>query len=103
MQSQTFWQWKLPSASYRIHYIEKGTGPRHVLLLHGFAAHSYTWKSIIENLAQAGYLLYFVWRKTIKQTIQVIFAGIAQRAWELERNPTKFLQWKQIVVLNRTV
>lgn len=55
MTSQTFWQWKLPSASYRMHYIEKGTGPRHILLLHGFAAHSYTWKFVIESLAQAGY------------------------------------------------
>ncbi len=32
IQNQTFWQWDLPSGSYRIHYIERGRGPRHVLL-----------------------------------------------------------------------
>lgn len=51
----TFWQWKLPSDSYDIHYIERGEGPRHVMLLHGFAAHSYTWRFVIDHLAQAGY------------------------------------------------
>lgn len=54
-QNQTFWQWDSPSGSYRVHYIEKGAGPRHVLLLHGFAAHSYTWRFLIDDLVKAGY------------------------------------------------
>lgn len=52
---KTFWQWKLPSGSQNIYYIEKGNGPRHILLLHGFAAHSFTWRFVIEDLVKAGY------------------------------------------------
>lgn len=54
-ENQLFWQWDLPSGSYDIHYIEKGIGPRHILLIHGFAAHSYTWRFIIDDLVNAGY------------------------------------------------
>jgi pimeloyl-ACP methyl ester carboxylesterase len=55
MENQTFWQWNLPSVSYNIYYIERGTGPHHILLIHGFAAHSYTWNKLIDDLAHAGY------------------------------------------------
>lgn len=54
-QELTFWQWDLPSRSHKIHYIERGRGPHHVLLLHGFAAHSFTWRGVIDELVQAGY------------------------------------------------
>lgn len=55
MENKTFWRWNVSSASYSIHYVEKGSGPQHVLLIHGFAAHSYTWKFLIDELAEAGY------------------------------------------------
>lgn len=54
-ENPTFWQWNLPSGSYAVHYIERGKGPRHVMLQHGFAAHSYTWRFMIDVLAAAGY------------------------------------------------
>jgi pimeloyl-ACP methyl ester carboxylesterase len=54
-QQKTFWQWQSSLGSYAIHYVEKGTGPHHVLLLHGFAAHSFTWSFVIDDLAKAGY------------------------------------------------
>lgn len=50
-----FWEWKTPFGSYQTHYLERGTGAHHVLLLHGFAAHSYTWKSMITDLEKSGY------------------------------------------------
>lgn len=49
------------------------------------------------------HLLYLVWRKTIKETTRIIFAGIAQRAWELEQNPTISLQRKQFIFLSQTI
>jgi pimeloyl-ACP methyl ester carboxylesterase len=53
---QTFWLWQRePSQSNRIFYIEKGSGSNHVILIHGFAAHSYTWRYAIEPLVKAGY------------------------------------------------
>jgi pimeloyl-ACP methyl ester carboxylesterase len=52
---RTYWQWQSPAGSYAIHYIEKGAGPHHIVLLHGFAAHSFTWRFVIDDLVKAGY------------------------------------------------
>lgn len=53
---QTFWLWQRQhDQSHRIHYIEKGSGNNHVILIHGFAAHSYTWRYTIEPLVKAGF------------------------------------------------
>jgi pimeloyl-ACP methyl ester carboxylesterase len=54
-ENGAFWQWDLPSGSHQIYYIEKGIGPHHLLLLHGFAAHSFTWRWIMDDLVKAGY------------------------------------------------
>ena len=54
-QGKQFWEWTSPYGQLAMHYIEKGQGDNHVLLLHGYRAHSYTWREVIEPLAQAGY------------------------------------------------
>lgn len=50
-----FWTWNSSYGDFDIHYEERGTGSKHVLLLHGFAANTYTWKALLEPLAEAGY------------------------------------------------
>lgn len=55
MENQTFWEWNRPEGAYQVHFIERGTGPHHILLIHGFAANSYTWRHQVEALAHAGY------------------------------------------------
>lgn len=59
-QDKLFWEWDSPYGNIEMHYIEKGEGPEHVLLLHGFRGHSYTWKKMIEPLAAAGYHVWAV-------------------------------------------
>lgn len=49
--NQTFWGWE----KGRIHYIERGGGPEHVVLLHGFGANTFTWNNQIEILSQNGW------------------------------------------------
>ncbi|HSX11751.1 MAG TPA: alpha/beta fold hydrolase [Chlamydiales bacterium] len=49
--NQTFWPWE----KGRIHYIERGEGPHHVVLLHGFGANTFTWKNQIDLLSQEGF------------------------------------------------
>lgn len=41
-----------------IHYLEKGSGSHHIILIHGFASHSYTWRYIIDRLAASGSHVY---------------------------------------------
>lgn len=48
---KTFWLWE----KGRIHYIESGEGPKHIVLLHGFGANTFTWKNQIEFLSQEGF------------------------------------------------
>ena len=48
-----FWNWE--SEDIQVHYVEKGKGDRHVLLLHGFGANTYTWNQQIDLLAKKGY------------------------------------------------
>lgn len=52
---KTFWEWSSQWGRFNVHYIEKGEGPRHIILLHGFAAHSWTWHAIIDELVAKGY------------------------------------------------
>ncbi len=54
-EGKLFWEWSSPYGPLAMHYVEKGEGSRHVLLIHGFRAHTYTWKYLIDPLAQAGY------------------------------------------------
>lgn len=50
-KNQTYWTWN----DTNIHYLEKGKGNQHVVLLHGFAATTYTWHAQIDELAKRGY------------------------------------------------
>lgn len=54
-ENKTFWVWNTPQGPYSMHYVEKGNGPHHVLLLHGFRANTFTWRYLIDPLAQAGF------------------------------------------------
>lgn len=50
-----FWEWSSPYGPLAMHYVEKGKGSKHILLLHGFRAHTYTWRHLIDPLVQSGY------------------------------------------------
>ncbi len=52
---KTFWKWHSPYGSLTMHYAEHGSGSNHVLFIHGFRAHSYTWKLLTDPLVQAGH------------------------------------------------
>ncbi len=52
---KSFWTWASSRGPLQIHYVEKGEGDKHVFLIHGFRSHSYTWKELIDPLANAGY------------------------------------------------
>lgn len=54
-EGKFFCQWNSPYGPLNTHYIEKGEGDHHVLLIHGFRSHSYTWKNLIDPIAEAGY------------------------------------------------
>ncbi len=45
------WKWD----NRTIFYMEKGQGDRHILLLHGFAANTYTWHNQVDLLEKKGY------------------------------------------------
>lgn len=50
-ETKTFWEWE----SHKIHYIEKGSGDRHIVLLHGFGSSVATWSAQIDFLSQEGF------------------------------------------------
>ena len=47
----TFWTWN----KRRIHYIEKGKGQQHVVLLQGWGANTFTWENQIDLLSEEGF------------------------------------------------
>ena len=49
------WEWRAPHGTYPVHYVERGEGDQHVVLIHGFSANTFSWRSCIEPLAQAGF------------------------------------------------
>lgn len=51
LDHKTFWNWE----KGRIHYVEKGEGPNHVVLLHGFGANTFTWKAQMDVLSEQGF------------------------------------------------
>lgn len=94
MDNQTFWQWQSSSGSYAIHYIERGTGSRHILLLPGFASNTFTWRFVIDELAKAGY---HVW------TIDFLGSGLSDKPRDapygiqlFTNQITAFMEAKQI-------
>jgi pimeloyl-ACP methyl ester carboxylesterase len=68
---KTFWPWE----KGRIHYVEKGQGERHVVLLHGFGANTFTWKNQIDLLSQEGF---HVW------AIDFLGFGFSDKPTEIE-------------------
>jgi pimeloyl-ACP methyl ester carboxylesterase len=55
-EGKTFWEWTTPEkTTANIHYIERGTGSNHILLVHGFRCNTYTWRHLIDPLAEAGF------------------------------------------------
>lgn len=54
-QDKQFWTWNSSQGAFDIHYIEKGHSSNQILLIHGFGAYSYSWRSIIDPLVEAGY------------------------------------------------
>jgi pimeloyl-ACP methyl ester carboxylesterase len=59
-EGKLFWEWSSPYGPLAVHYIEKGEGPNHLILLHGFRAHTYTWKYLTDPLSQAGYHIWAI-------------------------------------------
>lgn len=55
-----FWEWNSSYGAHQVHYIEKGTGSNHIILIHGFGGHSFTWRFIIDQLAEAGYHIWSI-------------------------------------------
>ncbi|WP_042279357.1 alpha/beta fold hydrolase [Candidatus Protochlamydia sp. R18] len=69
-KGKLFWEWQTPQGNWQVHYTEHGSGSKHLLLIHGFRAHSFTWRYLIEPLTQAGY---HVW------TIDLIGYGLSDK------------------------
>lgn len=57
---KTFWQWQSEYGPLAVHYVERGEGENHLVLLHGFRAHTYTWNQIGVPLAEKGYHVWAV-------------------------------------------
>lgn len=82
MQGKRFWEWHSPEGTFAMHYVEKGEGPNHILLLHGFRAHTYTWRFLIDPLAKAGY---HVW------AIDLIGFGLSDKPEHVPYNSDFFI------------
>lgn len=54
-EGKQFWQWYSEFGPIAVHYNEYGEGDNHLVLLHGFRSHSYTWQKIAEPLATMGH------------------------------------------------
>ncbi len=54
-ENKKFWQWTSQHGIMNVHFTEQGSGEDHIVLLHGFRAHTYTWKLLIDPLVEAGY------------------------------------------------
>ena len=82
-EGKFFWEWPSPYGSLAIHYVEKGEGSKHIILLHGFRAHTYTWRHLIDPLSQAGY---HVW------AIDLIGYGLSDKPDHASYNIDFFVQ-----------
>lgn len=59
-KGKQFWTWNSPDGEFAMHYVEKGEGSNHIVLLHGFRSHTFTWRFLIDPLAKAGYHVWAV-------------------------------------------
>lgn len=83
---KSFYIWHSMYGPQAIHYIEKGKGDKHVILIHGFRAHIYTWRKLIDPLVEQGY---HVW------AIDLLGFGLSDKP--LGINYDVFLHLDQIV------
>lgn len=82
-EGEQFWEWSTAYGPLAMHYIEKGEGSNHLFLLHGFRGHSFTWKELIDPLAEAGY---HVW------AIDLIGYGLSDKPDKATYNVDFFVQ-----------
>lgn len=72
------WTYKQGDHSFHLYYEEEGIGDRHVVLLHGFAVHSYVWRYTLSALANAGYHVWaldFLGHGKSDKPLDVIYDG----------------------------
>lgn len=82
-QDKTFWEWQSDRGALKVHYEEKGNGNTHVILLHGFRAHTYTWKKLMTPLSEAGF---HVW------SIDLIGFGLSDKPIETRYDQDLFVE-----------
>lgn len=54
-KGKTFWEWPSPLGTHSMHYVEQGSGDKHILFIHGFRSHTYTWQKLFKPLTDSGY------------------------------------------------
>lgn len=69
-EGKSFWSWSSPYGELSSHYTETGSGSNHILLIHGFRAHTFTWRHLIAPLTQSGF---HVW------TLDLIGFGLSDK------------------------
>ncbi|MBA2368660.1 MAG: alpha/beta hydrolase [Candidatus Protochlamydia sp.] len=82
-EGKKFWEWPSSYGPINLHYVEKGEGPNHILLIHGFRLHTYTWRHLIYPLSKAGY---HVW------ALDLAGYGLSDKPQHASYNPEFFLK-----------
>lgn len=60
MNNKTYWTWNSSEGQKKIHYIENGDGPNHIVLIHGYGSHTCTWYDLLNPLIKAGYKVWAI-------------------------------------------
>ena len=60
LEEKKVWVWNSPYGPLATHYEEAGEGDKHLFLVHGFRANTFTWRHLIQPLAEAGYHVWAV-------------------------------------------
>ncbi len=82
-ENKDFWEWHSPYGKLAVHYDEKGTGNQHILLLHGYRSHTFTWRHLVEPLAEQGY---HVW------SLDLIGYGFSDKPDHVPYTPDFFIE-----------
>lgn len=82
-ENKNFWKWSTQHGSLNMHFVEQGSGDKHILLIHGFRAHTYTWNSITQPLIDSGY---HVW------SIDLIGFGLSDKPNYVSYNQSFFVE-----------
>jgi pimeloyl-ACP methyl ester carboxylesterase len=81
-KGKLFWQWNSPYGVLSTHFIEAGSGDQHILFIHGFRAHTFTWRHLIDPLVKSGY---HVW------SIDLMGYGLSDKPYHLPYDTDFFL------------